>query len=178
MTTNNINTKPQEANAEEAASYVLKHYYKENILPINPELVAENMNIKVFYDDLSVDGALFKKLNSNPLIYVDNKMPINRQRFTIAHELGHYVDRILNSDIHYKNQSMDEMEFIDKRDSISKQGKDRAEIFANKFAASLLMPKDEIIKATHQKIDVATLASIFNVSTEAMYIRMRNLKLI
>ena len=57
-----------------------------------------------------------------------------RQRFTIAHELGHLL-------LHqYTSPHADRVQRVQFRDSTSAQGTDREEIEANQFAAELLMP--------------------------------------
>ncbi len=61
-----------------------------------------------------------------------------RQRFTIAHELGHFF-------LHRASSTV----FVDAapiffRDESSSNGSQREEIEANAFAAELLMPEDAI----------------------------------
>lgn len=57
---------------------------------------------------------------------------VTRKRFTAAHELGHFIS--------YRYRGLTGTR-IDKRDSRSSNGTDIEEIFANKFAAAILMPK-------------------------------------
>lgn len=103
-----------------------------------------------------------------------------RQRFTMAHEIGHYV-------LHVKNKQP--RLFIDRnvyrRDDESSTGNDLEEIQANKFAAAILMPSDlvrsEIRKQDFDlddEEDVAALAKRFGVSTAAMSFRLANLGLL
>lgn len=103
-----------------------------------------------------------------------------RQRFTIAHEIGHYV-------LHVKSRQ--QRLFVDKsvfkRDDDSSTGNDAEEVEANKFAAALLMPavlvRSEIAKQgldLDDEEDVATLARRFNVSAAAMSFRLENLHLL
>ncbi|MDE2402671.1 MAG: ImmA/IrrE family metallo-endopeptidase [Burkholderiales bacterium] len=103
-----------------------------------------------------------------------------RQRFTIAHEIGHYV-------LHVKSQQP--RLFIDKsvfrRDDESSTGNDHEEVEANQFAAALLMPselvRNEIKKHAFDlddEDDVGNLAKRFNVSTAAMSFRLENLGLL
>lgn len=86
----------------------------------------------------------------------------HRQRFTVAHEIGHFLlghttdDKIINLD-------SDKIE----------------EIEANQFAAELLMPL-EFIKLEFKKGNKkpANLAILFNVSEESMWWRLMDLKLL
>lgn len=106
-----------------------------------------------------------------------NPCPV-RSRFSIAHELGHYL-------LHKDSRSL----FIDKRNfavyhrnELSSTGEDRLEIEANRFAAALLMPTDmlrnEITKNDFDLGDEevqSSLAKRFNVSTQAMAYRLASL---
>jgi Zn-dependent peptidase ImmA (M78 family) len=162
---------------EDAAEYVLKNFYTEDLLPINPELIAKNLGIDIQrFDDLNLDGALIKLKGKVATIFIRGNDPILRERFTIAHEIGHYADRHANNAQFYDGKPIEEMEFVDKRSELSKNGTDRQEVFANKFAAALLMPKNEIEIAIKNNItDLKDLAKIFKVSVDAMYYRLRKL---
>lgn len=120
-------------------------------------------------DDIS--GALYRR-DDGPVIGVNALHSQSRQRFTIAHEIGHLV---LHEDVPV---------FIDRvyrRDTQSSEAVDPAEIEANKFAAALLMPKDLILNAepgrTLSSDDVEELARKFAVSQQAMTFRLENLEL-
>lgn len=104
-----------------------------------------------------------------------------RQRFTLAHEIGHFV-------LHVKAQQP--RLFIDKtvsfhRDDDSSTGNDNEEIEANVFAAALLMP-EELVRAEIKRLDldlddeneVDALAKRFNVSSAAMSYRLVNIGLL
>lgn len=103
-----------------------------------------------------------------------------RQRFTMAHEIGHYVLHVKDKQPHL---------FIDRsvyrRDDESSTGSDHQEVEANKFAAALLMPA-ELVRSEVEKHgldlddedDVGALAKRFNVSTAAMSFRLGNLGLL
>lgn len=103
-----------------------------------------------------------------------------RQRFTIAHEIGHYVLHVKS-----KQQRLFVDKSVFKRDDDSSTGNDAEEVEANKFAAALLMPavlvRSEIAKQgldLDDEDDVATLARRFNVSAAAMSFRLENLHLL
>ena len=98
-----------------------------------------------------------------------------RQRFTIAHELGHLR-------LHSKDQPV----FIDKapkvmyRNNASATGEIHKEREANAFAAALLMPKDLIANVIENckcggDDAVKYLAKEFKVSDQAMSFRLSNL---
>lgn len=88
-----------------------------------------------------------------------------RDRFTIAHELGHYF-------LHYL--------YPERENAVrfSRGGSNRAETEANYFAASLLMP-EESFKAAHQELGAnpGALAARFGVSPRAAEVRIESLRL-
>src|SRR5207247_3101306 len=98
-----------------------------------------------------------------------------RQRFTIAHELGHAVLHAREG-IH-----LDQAFRLRFRDQTSAMAIDPEEIDANSFAAELLMPADEVQAWLSAGIDmnddqaVRRVARHFGVSQQAMTYRVVNL---
>jgi len=94
----------------------------------------------------------------------------NRQRFSIAHELGHYLlDH--KQDLFVKISNLD---FVEKKDDSNKL----IENEANQFASELLIPIDMIKNDFAKDDNVQMLAKQYKVSEQAMFIRLMNLKLI
>lgn len=101
-----------------------------------------------------------------------------RQRFTIAHELGHLV-------LHKgKRLVVDRAVRVNFRDSVSSLATDREEMEANAFAAGLLMPSAAVTDELHRIVRgrhrtdsevVDVLAGKFQVSRSAMEFRLINL---
>lgn len=98
----------------------------------------------------------------------------NRQRFTIAHELGHYL-------LHEQEKLHVDRRFqIQLRDGNSSKGESEEEKEANLFAAELLMPVSFIRQdlAEVEGLDleddatVSGLAEKYGVSTQAMTFRL------
>lgn len=117
-----------------------------------------------------VSGMLFCPAGSPPIIGVNSLDRPVRQRFTIAHEIGHLILHAFDG-IH-----------VDKtyrRDGRSKTADDHREIEANGFAAELLVPL-EMLRADIEAIgidvesdtEVATLAKRYEVSAQMMTIRL------
>jgi Zn-dependent peptidase ImmA (M78 family) len=142
-------------------------------LPVDPFQIATSLGIKVYTAglDAKVSGMLIKRRSQDPEIYVNARDSDNRQRFTVAHELGHYLKRSAAGE--------EEWEDIDYRGPLTSQGTDEAEIYANKFAASLLMPGDEVRRLFKEygPTGTAVLAYEFGVSEDAMNFRLINLGL-
>lgn len=127
------------------------------------------------FDGNDTSGFMYSS-DDGVLIGVNSATSRKRQRFTVAHEIGHMV--LHQSD----NLRVDSV--IQFRDGISTLGTDPNERQANAFAASLLMPR--VLLETHlatawasgattRDAIVTQLASEFDVSTEAMSYRLINL---
>ncbi|WP_232676736.1 ImmA/IrrE family metallo-endopeptidase [Nocardioides sp. R-C-SC26] len=99
------------------------------------------------------------------VIYVPPTTSSRRDRFTVAHELGHYF-------LHYL--------YLEKkgRATFGRGGRSRSETEANVFASSLLMPEDPFRDA-HAELgaDVNALARRFDVSPAAADVRCQVLGL-
>jgi Zn-dependent peptidase ImmA (M78 family) len=165
--------------AEEAAVDLLKVSWthgaplQNSPLPIDPIKIARSLNLTVVtveLDDPTLAGMLVKRRNQEPAIYLNAKDHPNRQRFTCAHEIGHYVRRAKNG------RDSDEWEFIDYRNTLSSQGTDVEEMYANRFGAALLMP-GKMIREMREVFGPPALAVMFSVSLEAMGNRLASLGL-
>jgi Zn-dependent peptidase ImmA (M78 family) len=154
------------------AEQLLSTVWSGRSLPVDPIQIAQKLGIKVFTAGLDegVAGMLVKRPGRDPEIYINGKDSLSRQRFTAAHELWHYVKHIATGE--------DDWEHVDYRDALTSKGTDPDEIFANQFAASLLMPKDEIQRLKNEHgYGTPTLAYEFGVSEDAMNFRLVNLGL-
>jgi Zn-dependent peptidase ImmA (M78 family) len=127
-----------------------------------------------FDDDLS--GMIYIK-DGIPIIGVNSLHHPHRQRFTIAHELGHLElhREMITSKVH-----VDKDFPVLMRDPKSARGTEKVEIEANQFAAELLMPEALIKQALESEpfdIDddspIEELAKKFRVSRQALEYRIR-----
>ena len=127
--------------------------------------------------DGELSGMIFIK-NDVPIIGINSLHHPNRQRFTIAHELGH-LDmhrEMITAEVHVDKNFPGLM-----RDTVSASGTELIEIQANQFAAELLMPRD-VLEAEIAKKDfdiddekpIEELAKKFRVSKQALLYRIRN----
>ncbi len=147
--------------------------------PVALDTILEHYSIEKIRLEASADifGAIVRKGNRVSIAVNPNQHP-NRQRFTIAHELGHFFCH-----------NAQDMEYVDGdfrvswRNNASSAGVDWKEIEANRFAAELLMPEDMLRKDVdkHSAINrnvVHLLASLYGVSRLAMQYRLINLGLL
>jgi Zn-dependent peptidase ImmA (M78 family) len=141
-------------------------------LPVSPTHIAERLGLTVYtaYLEPDVSGMLAKHEGQDAVIYVNACDSEVRQRFSCAHELGHYVKRAFSDD-------HDSFGYIDRRGPTASEGTDPDEIFANQFAAALLMP-EEMVRRLAGDLGPAGLAVKFGVSVAAMKIRFDTLELV
>ncbi|NLE80480.1 MAG: ImmA/IrrE family metallo-endopeptidase [Rhodococcus sp.] len=158
--------------AKHAADAVLENTWDTDVYPVDPYTIASKLNVDVLHAQIAgdVSGILRKRPLEKPQIYIDSDDSRNRQRFTCAHELGHYVQREQSGGIEEADVS-----FIDRRGDLATQGNDLREIFANEFAANLLMPEVAVRSLRSLDMKIPELARFFSVSPISMEYRLQNL---
>ena len=150
-----------------------------NTTPVPVKQVAAQLGIKIELADLGEDcSAVLVRNGDRAVIGVNEDHHPNRQRFSIAHEIAHFV-------LHEGDTYIDKGYRVHFRDLESGSGTKLEEMEANAFAAALLMPAKRVRDAFKQQPFELTgddslelLAKKFRVSTEAMTYRLMNLRLI
>jgi len=164
--------------AEELALQTLEEA-GETQVPIRVEMIAHHLGAEIRYEPFEhdVSGILFRDGTSSPIIGVNSANAPARQRFTIAHEIGHL-------EMHEGTLILDRLVRVNFRDAASSSATVGQEIEANAFAACLLMPPDTVerrleaaLKGPGRSDDelVDRLAREFRVSRSAMEYRLINL---
>ncbi|MFF0909725.1 ImmA/IrrE family metallo-endopeptidase [Microbacterium enclense] len=138
--------------------------------PVDPYLIAERLNISVLSERLDPDtaGFIIRESGGPTSIYLNAFDAPVRQRFTLAHELGHYV----------QHQNDPDIGFVDRRNEVASSGTDASEIWANQFAAELLMPGAALSKWWAEGLTADAIRQRLQVSSAALTYRMKNLGLI
>lgn len=145
---------------------VINEYQKTT--PIDVLAIANRLKINVYeaIENENLSGKIVKDEkyggDSGYAIFVNSKHSKTRQRFTIAHEIAHYLlhrDAIGNG-------------VVD--DALYRSGLSNSqEREANKLAAEILMPWHLINEILDEKFkNIQELAAYFNVSESAMSIRL------
>lgn len=125
-------------------------------------------------ENTSNSGSLIAKSCYDFTIYLSPFTSLLRDRFTIAHELGHLFLHLKESQRIDPSASMYATRYVNKEDEEAM----RAEWEANWFAAALLMPANkfsEVYKKTGG--DITETADFFKVSFDAASVRANSLNL-
>jgi Zn-dependent peptidase ImmA (M78 family) len=164
-------------------------------VPVDLDQVLKSLNVRVHPEDMDDEtaGVLIVKGEQRHIL-VNKGHSENRRRFTIAHELGHLT---LHDDEANGDPSGQRM-FIDRQIRVYQRvGEASSAVYqqegsmttveqereANVFAACLLMPAHHVTRAALERdlfdeISVASLARNFQVSEQAMSIRLQQLRLL
>jgi Zn-dependent peptidase ImmA (M78 family) len=155
-----------------------------SVPPVNVESIAEYLDIDLIKYRLQdeISGVLYLDTNRRGKIGINKDHHKVRQRFTIAHEIGHYELFHSREDSIFIDQPKKHMSMKFYRDGRSSTGDYWQEREANAFAASLLMP-DFLVEKIIQNCDLdlsaedslKELADKFEVSSQAMAYRLSNL---
>ena len=152
---------------------IVKRYTRK--VPVDLLALCNELNIGVVYEYLEDDisGSIEKSEtdDSDYTITVNARDAWTRQRFTIAHELGHFLfhrskigDGIFDN--RFYRHSSDRMNTeIDQRD----------ETQANAFAANLLMPSWYMRRNATNGMSPQELADLMIVSVAAVRVRLKTL---
>jgi len=148
--------------------------------PVDVKGIARRLGVSVVEEDLGEVSGVLVRTAKTGVICVHRGHARVRRRFTIAHELGHFV--LAHPMEPGQQVHVDKGYVVSLRSSRSATGAYQREVEANAFAASLLMPasfvrtavaelkSDEITDAT-----IDQLAEDFDVSAQAMTIRLSSL---
>ena len=101
------------------------------------------------------------------IIMLNPQHHIHRQRFSLGHELGHYI---LKHDIERNSPTEEEETYKDMSRRIEHE--------ADLFSACVLMPEEHFKQTYSKGVSPDELTRIYKVSKAAVWIRLQDLKLI
>lgn len=142
-----------------------------DIPPVDVHRIAAELDFDVIPFDFpeTVSGVTFIEQGVKS-IGVNQLHASTRQRFSIAHELGHYLHG-------HEAYDRSRIHIEEGRGLLSSH--DRQEQEANEFAAELLMPRFLLgMDITGSDLDVALLAKRYQVSEQAMWIQLFDHRLV
>lgn len=149
-------------NVKDAANKILS--VNEENPPVKIVNICRNMGFSIFQQKLpeqicgyiAVDGELKDRLSTDRIISVNKDESPKRRRFTIAHELGHFL-------FGFKPDATEFYNAFELNHAEEEQEPDEDETLVNRFAAELLMPEDVFTKQYHE------LTKEFSASSEKLY---------
>jgi len=103
-------------------------------------------------------SGILHKFPGRAYLYLNSNHCIERQRFTVAHELAHYI---LGPAGTYLAHSEAAMTARERR--------------ANKYAAEILMPASEVLRCLGRNMSLQEMMAHFGVSEEAMTRRIQEI---
>lgn len=134
-------------------------------LPVPVESIAEDLlGLAIEARELEVSGML---LPAERRILVNAAEPEPRRRFTIAHELGHWICQCLEGTAKPVYCRAEEIGVDPEAKALERE--------ANIFAANLLLPEPAVKKAWTETWDMSRSARRFDVSVNSMHWRLFNL---
>ncbi len=145
-------------------------------VPVDPFALAASLQIPVElidFDDDAIAGRLSRG-DGGPRIDVRKDDPPTRQKFTVAHEIGHY----LLHPIEDWSDTESTMYRLDHTSGLEDSPLKRAEYQANVFAGALLMPESLLREKWNLLQSPHYLVPIFQVSKAALMRRLVELELV
>lgn len=142
--------------------------------PVDLAAIARDLGLNVYYMNLgdNISGQIVRDSNkggkSGFAIYVNDTHHPNRQRFTLAHEISHYI---LHRDL-IEGGVIDDTMYRDSALGSFYESQ------ANRMAADILMPIMLVkrYRAANPELSVDEIAKVFQVSSAAMKIRLDKLQ--
>ena len=157
----------------------LSGFYKHTLLDL--DAICRHYGIDLLegeFEDENQSGALIKD-NGKWSIIVNKHHPLNRKRFTIAHELGHYFAVVKGSTqaeiFLEENGDVIRDYSLMKRTEEVEEGSYQVERQANMVAAAILMPDDMVTNFYNKGLSLSELASEFGVSEIAMDYKLKSM---
>jgi Zn-dependent peptidase ImmA (M78 family) len=148
--------------------------------PYSPEEAVRLLGGSIEYDtDTKAIDAYIRKTAQNSFeVSVTNDSPHKRNRFSLAHELGHlflHMGYLINDELWNSIPNTDPGESVYYRGAGNYTIKEKE---ADEFAAAFLMPKEDFRKQVFEnlhnnKIDIEKVAAYFDVSVQAASVRAK-----
>lgn len=202
----NQDHEPADLGKAELWADILLGKYWDRKIPVDPNSIAVKMGMEVYFAPIpgGLAGAILKTKKKKsrrpmkrkrqgpdeeekPKIVVDSKATTSRKRFTIAHEIGHCVERFRDSDspnqkipghLGFSDKSMTSDEkILGGIMPIDSRTPDQSprELFADYFACCLLMPEDKVLEFVNKGANIKDVATYFGVSAATMRNRLNDL---
>lgn len=154
--------------AKKAAYQLLDSVWRGRGFPVDPKAIAAELGISVLEAELpeNILGGLIKDAAKDPVVMLNQGDSHEHNRFNCAQKLGYYIER--------KAQHAECYKYVEFR---VRHGIDNGspEIFADSFAASLLMPDLAVRQLARKGMALKGMAQYFGVTTDALEYRLKQL---
>ena len=149
---------------------VLEKHQGEAPVPIFDVVREMGLDLKLANLEDDVSGWIERRDDGGYCVTINSNHAITRQRFTAAHELGHFI---YHRDLLGKGTGDTRAYRAERTPFANELIRPRHERQANNFAANLLMPREAISRLSEAGcVSLDQLAEHFSVSREAMRIRL------
>lgn len=171
-------TKKYSAIEDQISQLLRTHNITKAPVPVDRLIRLHGITIVMKSMENNVSGFILQE-ESKTLIAINTFHPAVRQRFTMAHELGHFLLKHQP-----KGMIVDDNDFpLLWRDDEASRGTNTQEREANGFASSLLMPQEFLENDLrhlrnvdiHNETFIKALAKKYGVSPQAMLLRISRL---
>lgn len=144
--------------ARRKAREILENYW-DGTFPVRVSAISKKLGVTPYRATLplGVSGMIIKEAGQEARSYADTSESEERRRFTFAHELGHYVERVTLAEDN-------DFAFKDKREPGQY---DLHEFYADEFAGALLMPEQPFMTMLDDGKSLIEIAARFGVSLAA-----------
>lgn len=152
--------------ARHKAQETLDNYW-DGTFPVRVSAISKKIGVTPYRATLplGVSGMIIKERGQEARSYADTTESEERRRFTFAHELGHYVERVTLAEDN-------DFAFKDRREP----GRyDLHEFYADEFAGALLMPEKPFLEMLEDGRSLIEIAARFGVSLAAVRKRKERL---
>jgi hypothetical protein len=170
--------------AEEILALFQSKYKFPNSPPVLVDMIVQDLGLQCRTQDLGfLDNRTRGALSvDDRVIYLDEKCHQHQYAFTVAHEIGHWILHEGNHQLYVGGaQGIPLSHFFgNTRFKTKEEENNHQEIYANQFAAALLVPRPFLFSETsnYEVINakaVSELANLFGVSRVVMIQRIKNL---
>jgi Zn-dependent peptidase ImmA (M78 family) len=165
--------KPRYSHATKIAQKIIDET-KISSPPVDVHKILAHIGINLLpYPFPETISAILLKESNMLVVGVNNTHHPNRQRFSIAHEIGHYLLG------HYKDIFVDMAAISEGQfDASDTEHNKVQEQEANHFAGELLMPTSMLRNDFIKLRNVEAIAKLYKVSKDALWIKLLKVKLV
>ncbi|HCY62801.1 MAG TPA: toxin [Oxalobacteraceae bacterium] len=155
--------------AKKSAYQVLDKAWRGHSFPVDPKAIAVAMGLTVLEAELpeTILGGVIKDADKNAVVMLNQCDSDDHKRFNCAQKLGYYIEQ--------SRQHAECYKYVEFRVRQGSMDSGVSEIFADAFAASLLMPELAIRQLARKGMAFKGMTRHFGVTAEALEYRLKQL---